>query len=195
MKNFYIISVDKIYSSREPGLTCNVNEYIKRPNKSTFWCRIWVIDTLRQHECKDCQAAGPGTSIQQCLLPARGDVRWPPLSCCWWWSWGQQHNNIAAAVTNPHPHTTAHILQRVKYLHRTSHPAPSSLSLHCFTDCHIVTVIVKAEPGHGGTAAEVRSTETRRGVISNERRAVIDSLRCTGSRLRLETLSTMTQNI
>ena len=58
MKNFYIISVDKIYSSREPGLTCNVNEYIKRPNKSTFWCRIWVIDTLRQHECKDCQAAG-----------------------------------------------------------------------------------------------------------------------------------------
>ena len=74
MKNFYIISVDKIYSSREPGLTCNVNEYIKRPNKSTFWCRIWVIDTLRQHECKDCQAAGPGTSIQQCLLPARGAV-------------------------------------------------------------------------------------------------------------------------
>ena len=74
MKNFYIISVDKIYSSREPGLTCNVNEYIKSPNKSTFWCRIWVIDTLRQHECKDCQAAGPGTSIQQCLLPARGAV-------------------------------------------------------------------------------------------------------------------------
>ena len=74
MKNFYIISVDKIYSSREPGLTCNVNEYIKRPNKSTFWCRIWVIDTLRQHECKDCQAAGPATSIQQCLLPARGAV-------------------------------------------------------------------------------------------------------------------------
>ena len=102
MKTFYIISVDKIYSSREPGLTCNVNEYIKRPNKSTFWCRIWVIDTLRQPECKDCQAAGPGTSIQQCLLPALGDVRWPPLSCCWWWSWGQQHNNIAAAVTNLH---------------------------------------------------------------------------------------------
>ena len=83
MKNFYIISVDKIYSSREPGLTCNVNEYIKRPNKSTFWCRIWVIDTLRQHECKDCQAAGraqvsSGRARAVSAASTRGgDVRWP----------------------------------------------------------------------------------------------------------------------
>ena len=197
MKNFYIISVDKIYSSREPGLTCNVNEYIKRPNKSTFWCRIWVIDTLRQHECKDCQAAGPGTSIQQCLLPARGAV-----TCAGRLSLvadGEAGDNNTTTLLLLLPTLTLTLAAHTCYSgwnicigHRIP---PPHLSLHCFTDCHIVTVIVKAEPGHGGTAAEVRSTETRRGVISNERRAVIDSLRCTGSRLRLETLSTMTQNI
>ena len=127
MKNFYIISVDKIYSSREPGLTCNVNEYIKRPNKSTFWCRIWVIDTLRQHECKDCQAAGPGTSIQQCLLPARGAV-----TCAGRLSLvadGEAGDNNTTTLLLLLPTLTltlaAHrMLQRVKYLHRTSHPAP-----------------------------------------------------------------------
>ena len=84
-----------------------------------------MIDTLRQHECKDCQAAGPGTSIQRCLLPARGAV-----TCAGRLSLvadGEAGDNNTTTLllllpTLTLPHT--HMLHRVKYLHRTSHPAP-----------------------------------------------------------------------
>ena len=195
MKNFYIISIDKIYSSREPGLTCNVNEYIKRPNKSTFWCRIWVIDTLRQHECKDCQAAGRAQVSSSVCCQHAG--RWRALAASLLLlmvklgTTTQQHCCCCYQPSPSHyrTHSTAGEIFASDIASRplispciVSLTATLSLSLSRLREL-------------GGTAAEVRSTETRRGVISNERRAVIDSLRCTGRRLRLETLSTMTQNI
>ena len=182
MKNFYIISVDKIYSSREPGLTCNVNECIKTPNKSTFWCRIWVIDTLRQPECKDCQAAGAGHKYPAVSAAAR--TRWRALAASLLLlrmvklgTTAQQHNNIAAAVTNPRTRHTHSAAGEIFASDIAPRPLCSLLALfHWLPHCHCHCQGCPANLDTEARAAETRSTETRCGVIGNERRADTQSL-------------------